>query len=131
MTILEAIADLVDAQTSLTLGSNLFIGRFPDDPDLAACVYEYEGAVPVETFRDGGWSLDMPRLQVVTRASREDYPTARDLAITIRSVVGAVVDQTLSGVTVLRVQALGSPMPLGLDAHNRPRFSVNYQATVD
>jgi hypothetical protein len=33
-------------------------------------------------------TLNMPRIQVVVRGARDDYPTARDGARTIRDLIG-------------------------------------------
>jgi minor capsid protein len=123
------------SQTTLGVGFvqgvNLFLGRFVDRPDVAICVYEYEGMGPVETMGTAPFALSMPRIQIVTRAGSEDYPVARDLALLVRRTLASVTEQSLGGLRVLRIASTGSVLPMGEDEHNRPRFSANFQCTVD
>lgn len=131
-TILEAIGDYLDADPTLnlTLGTNLFLARMQPTPDVCVAVYEYEGAAPIETMRSGVSVVDLPRIQVVCRAGRDDYPVARDKAIAIRDLLGAITEQTLSGVSVMRVRALGSILPLGFDSEDRPTVAINFECHV-
>lgn len=130
MSVLEAVGDYLAAQGQGTQGTSLFLGRMPDQPDVCVCVYEYEGAAPLDTMGGGAFAVDRPRVQVLVRAARDDYPTGRDKALTIRSLLGAVAGQTLSGVSVLRLRPLGGVNPLGPDEKDRPLFSVNFEAVV-
>lgn len=130
MTVLEAVGAYLQANGHGTLGTNMFYGRMPDAPDVCIGIYEYEGLQPQETFNDGKFGIEMPRIQIVARASREDYPTARDAAVAARDRLAAVLDQTLSGYRVLRIQAVGGVIPLGYDSNDRPKFAVNLQVTV-
>lgn len=112
------------------LGQTLFLSMMPDSPDVAVAVYEYPGSPPVETMGAGGPALDRPRIQVMCRAGRDDYPTARDLALAARTALAAVVDQTVGTVHLLRVASTGSVLPLGNDDKERPRVAVNFEVTL-
>jgi hypothetical protein len=127
-TILEAIGNYLVAQGQGTLGTNLFLSRMPETPDACVCIYEGEGGLP--EFTMGNTILDNPAIQIIVRGTREDYVTARDKAQTIRLLLAQLADQTLSGVTVLRVAPIGSVLPMGLDKNDRPMVSTNYRAIV-
>ena len=129
-TILEALADYVDSSTSLTLGVDLFLGLMPASPDACVAMFEYSGSAPLESFGSNALAVDRPRIQVLTRGARNDYPGARTQAETLRLLLAAVTDQTLSGVRVLRVSAVGSVNPLGPDGSDRPLLTVNLEVSV-
>ncbi len=127
-TILEAIGNYLVAQGQGTLGTNLFLSRMPETPDACICIYEGEGGLP--EFTMGNTILDNPAIQIIVRGTREDYVTTRDKAQTIRLLLSQLANQTLSGVTVLRVSPIGSVLPMGLDKNDRPMVSTNYRAIV-
>ena len=130
MTVLESLGDYIDAQTSLTLGTDLFLARLPSSPDACVAVYEYAGNPPSEMLGTGAYAVDRPRIQVLVRGSRDDYPGARDRAQTIRGILAALTDTTVSGVRILRVSSVGAVNPLGADENDRPLVSVNFDVTV-
>ncbi len=131
-TILEAIGTYIDDNNAtLTLGTNLFLTKMPDTPDLCACVYEYQGIAPIETFGATAFQVDRPSVQIAVRAGRDDYPTARDLADTLRTLVAGMLNVTVGGVTVMRVSSSGSLYPLGADQLDRPRVVFNLDCHVD
>lgn len=129
-TVIESIADYLNTNGQGTAGTDMFIGRMPDAPDSCICLYEYEGQPPMENFGSSAFSIEMPRIQIVTRSTRENYPTARDKAVTIRNLLAAISEQTISGKRILRVQSLGSAVPLGYDSNDRPKFAMNFQVMV-
>ena len=86
---------------------------------------------PKESFGGNPYDVDMPRIQIVVRGARDDYPTARDGAKTIRDLISDITDVTISSTKVLRVASLGSTIPLGLDDKDRPRIAANFQAYVE
>lgn len=129
-TILEAVGDYLQSASVGTLGTNLFLGMMPETPDTLVAVYEYTGERPQFTMGSGATAIDRPMLQVVCRAGRQDYPVARDKAQQIRSLLGAVTQETLSGLTVLRLAPQGSVNPMGEDENLRPMVSVNFDCMV-
>ena len=131
-TALEAIGTYIDSNNAtLTIGTNLFLAKMPDTPDLCVAVYEYEGFAPLETFGATAIQIDRPSLQVVVRAGRDDYPTARDLADTLRTLVAGMTNVSVSGQTVMRVSSSGSLYPLGADQLDRPRVVFNLDCHMD
>lgn len=137
--ILEALGDYLQntsgafgAHTSQgTLGATIFLGKMPASPDYCITLYEYEGMQPRESFGGNPYDVDMPRIQVVVRGARDDYPTARDATKAIRDLLSDLTDVTISSTKVLRVASLGAFIPLGLDDKDRPRIAANFQAYVE
>jgi hypothetical protein len=129
--ILEALGDYLVTNSLGTLGTNIFLGKMPASPDYCITIYEYEGQQPKESFGTTAYDIDMPRIQVVVRGARDDYPTARDGAKTVRDLIAAISNVTISSTKVLRVASLGALIPLGLDDKDRPRIAANFQAYVE
>jgi hypothetical protein len=131
-TILEAVGTYIDNNNAtLALGTNLFLAKMPDSPDVCVCLYEYEGFAPIESFGTASRDVDRPSVQVVVRAARDDYPAARDLADTLRTLVAGMSNVSVAGVAVMRVTSSGSLYPLGADALDRPRVVFNLDCHVD
>jgi len=129
--ILEALGDHLNGTFGLTQGTNLFLSKMPDTPDLCVTIYEYEGTLPTEHFGGNPYDVDQPRIQVVCRASRDDYPTARDKINDIRGSLADLTDITISSTKILRVASVGAFIPLGLDDRDRPRVAANFQCYVE
>lgn len=129
-TILESIGDYLVTNSHGTLGTDIFLGTLPESPDACIAVYENAGSSPAFTMGSGGIVIDYPMLQIICRAGREDYPTARDKAETIRVLLAQILDQSISGVHILRVEPMGSVNLLGVDPKYRPLISVNFRCLV-
>jgi hypothetical protein len=129
-TILESVGDYLVTNSLGTLGTDLFLGTLPDSPDECVAVYENAGTSPAFTMGTGGIVIDYPMLQIIARAGREDYPTARDKAENIRDLLALVLESTISGVHIMRIEPMGSVNPLGVDSKFRPLVSVNFRCLV-
>lgn len=125
-TILEALGNYLQAQSVGTLGTNLFLSTMPESPDFLIAVYETSGENPMFTMGAAATAIDRPSVQVLVRGARGDYVTARDTAYTIRGLLGALTNTTLSGVNVMRVEPQGWLLPLGDDENARPVISQNF-----
>lgn len=130
MTVLEALGDYLQTQNAGTLGTDIFLGRMPETPDVCVTLYEYDGVAPTEAFGSEPFMVERPRIQVVCRAGRDDYPTARDKAVQIRDLLAAITEQTISNTRVMRVKALGQVLPLGFDTTDRPTIAVNLECWI-
>lgn len=131
-TALEALGTYIDTNNAtLTLGTNLFLGKMPDAPDLCVTIYEYQGTAPIMTFGSTAIEIDRPSLQIAVRAGRDDYPSARDLAVTLRTLVSGMINVSASGVTILRTAPTGSIYSLAPDQLERPRVVFNVDCHVD
>ena len=129
-TILESIGDYLVTNSHGALGTSLFLGTLPESPDACVAVYENSGSSPAFTMGAGGIRIDYPMIQIICRAGREDYPTARDKADTIRILLASVVETSISGVHIMRIEPMGSVNQLGVDPKYRPLISVNFRCLV-
>lgn len=129
-TLIEAIGTYLQSQGKGTLGTNLFLGMLPASPEVCIAVFENDGGGPLQTSGAAATAIDVAELQVVVRCSRDDYATGRDKALDVRALLGAITEQTLSGVRVLRVAPKTWVIPAGNDESDRPHFSVRFLAHV-
>lgn len=128
---LEALADKLNSASVATTATNLFIGLMPSSPDACVALYEYAGSPPLEVMVSNDATLERPSVQVITRAGRNDYPTARTLIENVRNTLTGITDETISGVRFLRVNQISSINALGVDDNDRPRFSLSLQIVVE
>lgn len=129
MTLLVDVGVRLDTATivtaDLTLGTNLFLGREPADPDTCVTLYETAGAAPVDFFGDDTTpTLENPGLQVRVRAA--GYATARALAGDVWENLAKVTNDTLSGTLYQRIAPVQSPTPLMRDDRDRIVFVANF-----
>jgi hypothetical protein len=129
-TFLEALGDYLQTQSQGTLGTNLFLGVMPESPDAVVCLYEGPGLAPMETMGVSAFAVDQPGLQVISRGLRGDYPGARDKARTVRGLLAAITETTISGIHIMRVSADGALLPMGEDQNGRPMISMNFSCAV-
>jgi hypothetical protein len=129
-TILESIGDYLVTNSYGTLGTNIFLQVMPETPDVCLAVYENSGSSPEFTMGSGGIVIDYPMLQIVSRAGREDYPTARDTADSIRNLLSSIIHVTISSVNIMRIEPMGAVNFIGVDNKYRPLVSVNYRCLV-
>lgn len=125
MSTLIDLANFLDtAQASLTLGTNLFIGRLPDSPDTCVVLYEYGGSAPDSLMGTGLPAIQNPAVQVVVRSA--SYAAAETLATTCWTTLEGIVNQTLTATLYYRVSAIQSPFPLERDSQDRIVFVQNF-----
>jgi len=128
---LEALADKLQAASIATAGVDMFIGLMPSSPDVCVALYEYAGEQPLEVLRDNDATLERPSVQVMARASRNDYPTARALIESVRDSLTGITDETISGVRFLRVNQNSSINAVGTDENDRPLFTLSLLTVVE
>jgi hypothetical protein len=129
--ILEALADKLNSASVATVGVNCFIGLMPDKPDVCVALYEYAGSPPLEVMRDNAATLERPSVQVMVRASRNDYPTANALMVSVRDTLTGITDETISGVRFLRVNQNSSINHIGTDDNDRPGFTLSLMTVIE
>lgn len=128
---LEALADKLNSASVAVTASTLFIGLMPTSPDVCVALYEYAGSPPMEVFVDNAETIEMPSVQVMVRAGRNDYPTGKALTESVRDVLTGITDETISGVRFLRVNAISSINYLNTDDNDRPRFTLSLQVFME
>lgn len=130
--ILDAIGTALENAGVGTLGSTLFLSRQPPSPDAMVTVYETGAGYAIYTFGGApGPRLSVSNIQVVARASREDYPAARTALATAVDALEALSESTIDGIRILRAEQIGSASPLGLDDNDRPRIAQTLSVTYD
>jgi len=128
---LEALADRLQTASVAFAATDLFIGLMPNSPDVCVALYEYSGAQPLEVMVDNSATLERPSVQVMVRAGRNDYPTAKALISSVRDTLTAITDETISGERFLRVNQISSINSLGVDENERPRFTLSLQVVME
>lgn len=124
-----AVATYLDAQSaSVTAGTNLFVGRIQQSPDLCVAVADWSSTEP--DFTMGTASVDYADLELAVRCARDDYATGEALAQTLRSIVNLMPAGTYSGLSILRVAPIDAVAAMPPDSNDRPIFSARFQASI-
>lgn len=137
-TIIEVAAKIVHDAGLAVIGTNVFYGRMMEYPDLSVCFYEYAGSPSEETMTPGIGIIDKPGLQVKIRGNKEGFAAALALAHSIRDVLGAQGEATITptlpaagtAVKVMRIQSNGMPMQAGYDHNDRPELILNFSCWI-
>ena len=103
-----------------TVGTDIFLGLMPDEPDNCIALFEYAGSPP-----DLHWNGEYPGLQV--RVRNKSYAAARSKIGEVIEKLHGLHEQTLSGTRYLLIRARGSPEVLKRDASNRVELFVNFE----
>lgn len=103
-----------------TVGTDIFLGLMPDQPDNCIALFEYAGSPP-----DLHWNGEYPGLQV--RVRNKIYAAARTKIGEAMTALHGLHEQTLSGTRYLLIKARGSPEVLKRDANNRVELFVNFE----
>jgi hypothetical protein len=82
-------------------------------------------------MRDNAATLERPSVQVMVRASRNDYPTADTLITAVRDTLTGITDEEISGVRFLRVNQNSSINHIGTDDNDRPGFTLSLMTVVE
>jgi len=126
-TLLDIATHLDAQQASLTLGTNLFLGRMPDSPDACVALYEYGGSAPDNTMGGGLPVLQNPSVQIAVREVL--YASAESLISLCWITLEGIIDMSLSGTRYNRVTAIQSPFVLERDSQDRVIFVQNFNVT--
>ena len=103
-----------------TVGTDIFLGLMPDQPDNCIALFEYAGSPP-----DLHWEGEYPGLQV--RVRNKSYAAARTKIGEVAKKLHGLHEQTLSGTRYLLIKARGSPEVLKRDNNNRVELFVNFE----
>ena len=102
------------------VGTDIFLGLMPDQPDNCIALFEYAGSPP-----DLHWNGEYPGLQV--RVRNKSYAAARTKIGEVMEKLHGLHEQTLSGTRYLLIKARGSPEVLKRDNNNRVELFVNFE----
>ena len=117
---LTEISAYLATQDIGTVGTDIFLGLMPDQPDNCVALYEYAGSPP-----DLHWNGEYPGLQV--RVRNKSYAAARTKIGEVMEKLHGLHEQTLSGTRYLLIKARGSPEVLKRDNNNRVELFVNFE----
>ena len=110
---------------TLTLGTNLFLGRLPESPDTCVAIYETAGTAPDDVFgADSAPPIENAGLMCHTRAT--SYSTCQTLAVDIMKTLSKVINETLTSTAYYKIEATQSPFALMRDEQERMLFSCNF-----
>jgi hypothetical protein len=115
---------------ALTLGTNLFLGDLPDQPDVCVAVFETGGVEPTMTFSGTGIP-QMERPGVMVWVRHTSYSSGRTLAESCWQELAQIANESLanadSGTTLYqRVDPQGSPALMSRDELRRLLFTMNF-----
>jgi hypothetical protein len=131
MALLDALAAQLVADGVGTLGTNIFLGYMPPSPDSVVVIYEGRGNGPEHVFGSSVTAIDRPQVRVVARAARNDYPNARTKIAQVRTSLGSIVNETVSGISFLCVQPTSDYYPMRLDDKERAMFGLDFVVWVN
>ena len=115
------------SDTTLTLGTNLFLGRLPADPDTCVAIYETAGTAPTDVFgADSAPPIENAGVMCHTRAAA--YSDCQSLAVDIMKTLSKVINETLTSTYYYKVEPSQSPFGLMRDDQERMLFSCNFTA---
>jgi hypothetical protein len=117
---LKEIGTYLQSQGIGTLGTDLFLGLMPDQPDNCITLFQYAGSPP-----DLHWSGEYPGLQVLVRD--KSYPAGKAKIEQIVRELHGLHETVLGGTRYLLIKARGSPEILKRDANNRVELFVNFE----
>ena len=103
-----------------TVGTDIFLGLMPDQPDNCIALFEYAGSPP-----DLHWNGEYPGLQV--RVRNKSYAAARTKIEEVVTELHGAHELTLNGTRYLLIKARGSPEVLKRDNNNRVELFVNFE----
>lgn len=130
--LLDAIGGALDAASLGVLGTDIFLSRAPSTPDECFVVYETGAGYPIYTQGSTNTArLNVANVQVVCRAGREDYETARTNLTAVVTALETLSESTIDGIRILRVEQVGAIAPLGFDDNERPRVAGTFAVTYE
>ena len=110
---------------SLTLGTNLFLGRRPDTPDTCVALYETGGVPPQLVFGDNtAPPVETRGLQVVARAAA--YSTSEALCTDVWVALCFIGNEVINSTRYLLADPVQSPFALDRDDQDRMLHVVNF-----
>jgi len=118
--VLKEIGTYLATKSIGTVGTDIFLGLMPDEPDNCIALFEYAGSPP-----DLHWNGEYPGLQV--RVRNKSYAAARTKIGEAMTALHGLHEQTLSGTRYLLIKARGSPEVLKRDNNNRVELFVNFE----
>jgi len=118
--VLREIGAYLATKSIGTVGTDIFLGLMPDQPDNCIALFEYAGSPP-----DLHWAGEYPGLQV--RVRNKSYAAGRAKIEEVVKELHGAHELTLNGTRYLLIKARGSPEVLKRDNNNRVELFVNFE----
>jgi len=131
--LLDEVASYLDTEGLGTVGTDIFKGLLPDTPDACVALIETGGQASENVLSSavGAPAWEAPSFQVICRAGRRDYSTARTKANDVFKKLDGLVNTTLSSVRYLSIFAIQAPFALPRDDQERPLLAFNCAVKKD
>ena len=113
--------------TTLTLGTNLFLGRLPESPDTCVAIYETAGTSPTDVF-GANTAPPIENAGVMCHTRATSYSSCQSLAVDVMKTLSKVINETLTSTVYYKIEATQSPFALDRDEQERMVFSCNFTA---
>lgn len=120
-----SVAGVSGSTVATATGWTLFKATLPPAPDKVVAVFETGGRAN-ENMESG--LLDRPTFQVRVRAGVNAYDTARTKIAAVRTALEGVLNESVNSRYYAGMLADSEPIPLPVDANNRPALVMNFTA---
>jgi len=124
-TVAEEIADKLASLGMGTVGTDIFIGVYPENPDVLTAVFETGGSAPEFGFSTPGLKYEHPSVQIVCRGERGDYAGPRALINIAYLGLPTVQAATLGSTYYHMIKPIQAPMVMHRDDNARVLFVFN------
>lgn len=126
------LATYIEANTDLVLGNNLFVGALPDEPILAAALYDTLGV-------DDGKGMDGTvyihrgvQILVRSRSYAQGWSKIKEFENLFSTLTNEVVSINTDSFIIAAVMNTSGPFTLGLnEAKNATDFALNLTMTIE
>lgn len=118
--LLNDIATYLQANGVGTIGTDIFLGQLPANPDNVTAIFEYAGEPP-----DLHWNGEYPGLQVLVR--NKSYEAGRQKIEQAKNILHGVSETVINNHRYLLIRANQSPAFLQRDENNRTIFACNFR----
>lgn len=116
------IATFLDAQGVGVVGTDIFVGREPSEPDFVTTIFDTPGPPPNPKFL-----RDEPQVQCRVRGAVNDYDGAWVQAQLIKDTLLGVQPQIINGTDYVLFVQTTDIFSLGYDENNRVMIVSNWQ----
>lgn len=114
-----------DASLGLTLGTDLFTGRMPDQPADCVVVYDIPGGAPMLTFKKTTSNYYYSSVSV--RIRNTSYESGWSQMFDILAFLHASSEDVIGGTYYALIRAMNDPQVLHWDDNDRVLMFVNFE----
>jgi hypothetical protein len=129
MAVLDALGSRLQTAGVGTLGTNIWLSQIQDSPDASIVLMEQQGNVD-HVFGASTAAMFRYSVLAVARGARNDYPAARSLIENVRNTLGAIRNETISGVQFMSVLDATGIYPADQDGRERPLVACEFTCWV-